>query len=472
MKNLLIWLVPPAVGAIIGYITNAVAIKMLFRPLKEVRFRGIRIPFTPGILPRQRHTLAENIGRMIERDLLTPDIIRQRLGRDDVRRGINNSIAGYTERLLTTPLTKFVDTPDASNGSRADFILSVFRGFIGSPVFDALGDALFMALLEPSSDTGTLSAGFLSLSIRDIAGAEHTEKLRDTLERIIENQLRTHASHTRLESLVPTIENVYPRVTESWVRFLKKPEIHQELEIQGRVFLSNAINKLSPFQRLFLSAGQYEKTIYDRMPEIIDDLIGQLDQLFKDDTIHRRLIALSLDSAQQFLSAKESYPRLSRFIANFVMATADKPLGVLMQHWSPEDIQKLGRKIFAFIKKSALNEHGPLMLRFFKKVLEKQEDLNLRGLFAIDAEHKEQLDALICGKLLAIADKETCAALETINVRTLVSERIDSLDMLTVEHIVLDVMANQFKWINLFGALLGALIGVFQSAFSWFIRGV
>jgi uncharacterized membrane protein YheB (UPF0754 family) len=38
-----------------------------------------------------------------------------------------------------------------------------------------------------------------------------------------------------------------------------------------------------------------------------------------------------------------------------------------------------------------------------------------------------------------------------------------------VEHIVLDVMANQLWWINVFGAILGALIGLFQSFFSWFV---
>jgi uncharacterized membrane protein YheB (UPF0754 family) len=31
-------------------------------------------------------------------------------------------------------------------------------------------------------------------------------------------------------------------------------------------------------------------------------------------------------------------------------------------------------------------------------------------------------------------------------------------------------MANQLWWINIFGAILGALIGLFQSCFSWFIR--
>jgi uncharacterized membrane protein YheB (UPF0754 family) len=55
-------------------------------------------------------------------------------------------------------------------------------------------------------------------------------------------------------------------------------------------------------------------------------------------------------------------------------------------------------------------------------------------------------------------------------VKVLVSDRIDSLDMLRVEKIVLDVMAGQLKWINFFGAILGALIGFIQVFLSLFTR--
>ena len=93
MKTLLLFAVPPAAGAVIGFITNVIAIRMLFRPLKAIRLFGIRLPFTPGLLPRQRHKLADSIGAMVERELLTPEIIRERLRRDDVKEKIKNSVS-------------------------------------------------------------------------------------------------------------------------------------------------------------------------------------------------------------------------------------------------------------------------------------------------------------------------------------------------------------------------------------------
>jgi uncharacterized membrane protein YheB (UPF0754 family) len=41
--------------------------------------------------------------------------------------------------------------------------------------------------------------------------------------------------------------------------------------------------------------------------------------------------------------------------------------------------------------------------------------------------------------------------------------------MLRVERIVLDVMSDQFKWVEIFGGILGFLIGMFQSALALFL---
>ena len=62
---------PPLLGAFIGYLTNKVAIRMLFRPLKPWYVLGMRLPMTPGIIPSKRHELAENIGEMVGEHLMT-----------------------------------------------------------------------------------------------------------------------------------------------------------------------------------------------------------------------------------------------------------------------------------------------------------------------------------------------------------------------------------------------------------------
>ncbi|MFW6049396.1 MAG: DUF445 domain-containing protein, partial [Candidatus Bipolaricaulota bacterium] len=58
----LYWVLVPVVASVIGYSTNWIAIKMLFRPLQEKRVFGFRVPFTPGLVPRRKNEIAENIG--------------------------------------------------------------------------------------------------------------------------------------------------------------------------------------------------------------------------------------------------------------------------------------------------------------------------------------------------------------------------------------------------------------------------
>jgi uncharacterized membrane protein YheB (UPF0754 family) len=63
---------PPIVGGVIGYFTNDIAIKMLFRPYRAIYVGGRRLPFTPGLIPSNQERLAKRISDTIMGSLLTP----------------------------------------------------------------------------------------------------------------------------------------------------------------------------------------------------------------------------------------------------------------------------------------------------------------------------------------------------------------------------------------------------------------
>jgi uncharacterized membrane protein YheB (UPF0754 family) len=64
---------PPIIGGIIGYFTNDIAIKMLFRPYRPLYLFKQRIPFTPGLIPSNQARLAQRIADTIMSSLLTPE---------------------------------------------------------------------------------------------------------------------------------------------------------------------------------------------------------------------------------------------------------------------------------------------------------------------------------------------------------------------------------------------------------------
>ena len=59
------------VGGFIGYITNHLAIKMLFKPHRKYYFLKIPIPFTPGIIPKQKNKLAKKIAESFDNHLFS-----------------------------------------------------------------------------------------------------------------------------------------------------------------------------------------------------------------------------------------------------------------------------------------------------------------------------------------------------------------------------------------------------------------
>lgn len=61
----------PIIGAGIGYCTNYIAVKMLFRPYYPKKIGKWQLPFTPGIIPRRQPDLARAIGSAVGNNLFT-----------------------------------------------------------------------------------------------------------------------------------------------------------------------------------------------------------------------------------------------------------------------------------------------------------------------------------------------------------------------------------------------------------------
>nr|WP_238988177.1 DUF445 family protein [Filibacter tadaridae] len=67
------------IGALIGGLTNHLAIKMLFRPHEAKYIGKWRVPFTPGLIPKRRDELATQLGKTVTNYLLTPETFRKKL---------------------------------------------------------------------------------------------------------------------------------------------------------------------------------------------------------------------------------------------------------------------------------------------------------------------------------------------------------------------------------------------------------
>jgi uncharacterized membrane protein YheB (UPF0754 family) len=317
-------------------------------------------------------------------------------------------------------------------------------------------------------------------SIPEILGGARTAAFREKQDAFIRQTINRKMAGLPLK-LRPLLFDLYPDAVSAFFKLLDRPDIRREMEIQGRIFLDNAIQKLSVVQRFFISAGQYDRTLSERMPEIIDDLVKQLEKLLADNAIQRRTADYLSDTALSLAAGPDNYNRLVKLISDALFSLEERPigefLGVLGINGVPELVAGI-RRFFTGERADGegggitTEEGGPAgaALSAIKVFLDRHAAMTVGEFFSIDEEKKRRIDGAILKKLFLLADRQTESVLKTINIRAMVTERIDSLDMLRVERIVLDVMADQLKWINLFGAILGALIGGVEVLASTLIR--
>lgn len=99
------YIMGPAIGAVIGYITNDIAIRMLFRPHTAKYLFGIKIPFTPGIIPKEKGRIAASIGGAISANLINREVLEKNLLSDEMIDKIQGAIEEFFETQKNNPET-------------------------------------------------------------------------------------------------------------------------------------------------------------------------------------------------------------------------------------------------------------------------------------------------------------------------------------------------------------------------------
>lgn len=114
MALILKYILAPLLGGIIGYITNDIAIKMLFHPRKAIYIGKFHIPFTPGLIPQQKKRIAKSIGRVVSSQLLNTETMKSAV--------LSQSAVDRLRSRIQEQLTKLSEDPRAIR----DFLLQRF----------------------------------------------------------------------------------------------------------------------------------------------------------------------------------------------------------------------------------------------------------------------------------------------------------------------------------------------------------
>lgn len=150
----------PLIGALIGYCTNFIAVKMLFRPHRPIMLGSWRLPFTPGLIPKRKDELAGAIGSAISDVLLTKEDLAKALPSGEIKKSIAGELWQRFER--TKESTRSVE--------------ETISGFISREQYEKIRDRLEERITEKATEA------LKKLKISEIVVEEGSRAIKEKVQ--------------------------------------------------------------------------------------------------------------------------------------------------------------------------------------------------------------------------------------------------------------------------------------------------
>jgi uncharacterized membrane protein YheB (UPF0754 family) len=112
--QIILYCLIPVISAFIGWITNYFAVKMIFRPRREINILGLRII---GLIPKRKMDLAAKIAQTVETELISHRDIRAIIQTEEFHLQIGSVIKKKIDsliqsRMASNPLISMFITPE------------------------------------------------------------------------------------------------------------------------------------------------------------------------------------------------------------------------------------------------------------------------------------------------------------------------------------------------------------------------
>lgn len=239
----------PVIGAIIGYATNWIAVKMLFRPHKEVRVMGWKLPFTPGVIPKGQGRLARAVGRAVEEQLLTREVLEEELLSEEKMQKMKDMISDWVETQKASEKTvKKVAEDLISEDSVEDFIDSTE---------EKMTDMIFERIQE--MDPGHMIA---------------EKVLEAAKEKLAESMFGMMIGGSMLEPIAKQVEDkINEYVTEYGRPYVEQVVMQESLKLQEAT-VGSAFSAVEGYGLDLpeLVVSQYESIVREKLPQILETL--------------------------------------------------------------------------------------------------------------------------------------------------------------------------------------------------------
>lgn len=284
-------IIPILVGALIGYCTNYIAIKMLFRPQKPIYVFGKKLPFTPGVIPKNKSRIAAAVGNAVGQNLFTNQDIVNAITESGLKNNLSEKImdtAFNTGSSIKDYIDKYYSKKSSENDDLIQTELSKEVDYDASDCDDVIIEETdYDKIKNKVSDviTSKILGAFekidLNAMVSQIASKTLSEKVKGTMMEIFLNESTVSAMSAPIgTSIAEYIKNhgeeiIYPLVDTEVDSFMEKPvsENLEELGLDTNI-LESSVNKL--FDTAVSKCGSMISEYID-IPGIVESKINKMD---------------------------------------------------------------------------------------------------------------------------------------------------------------------------------------------------
>lgn len=497
----MVYVISITVGAIIGYVTNWLAIKMLFRPRKEIRIGGKRVPFTPGLIPKERDRISASVGKAIGEHLLTKETLIEALDNDRIRKHISHWI-GEKVGDLKNKSNSLEELLEKLLGQRYTRVVEKVRGLLVANIVQFLqaeeNKAKFTEVIREfikkalmTSPEGLVSSDYLiktkEFTINKLKDLRGSKDLKDKLQVYIEkNILVLEESERSLQDILPEgitasvkayIYNSRGDICQGISKLLKQPNVSNRLKVAIGSMISNNLNSL-------VAAFIKPDTVYNKLTAALDDY-------FKEDENQRNVALMINDSIQRLL--EDRIGELLKKISEEDRVTLTKALVDMLAENLLTDtvIDNIFDELEkGFLKYASLDQmltnineeydskvadfiidrfqeyaSGESFLLFVDKLTGwGLEQVGKTVPAAIMGDDLDKITRVITEAWDALFQRflnnDAQAIIAAMDIPKVVEARINTFDVAYTEEIILSLAKKELTAITWLGALLGAIMGI------------
>ena len=464
----------PLVAGVVGYVTNKIAIKMLFRPYKPKWYTlGWQ-----GIVPKTRPKLANKISEIVGQKLLAHDDFLYALENNDIKSSIhniienklslltqkdiyalirlyniedkiiankesinsliNNTVYFFIEQLcqkqiniekLQKPLINIIQTFNVDNAVYAE-IDSVISKFYEEN--KKLQEILPAKLLEKKYELADILTKYIMVKIKDLGGNKNIQNI--LAQKIINFKNEMFSSSSGMDALKAGFVSLF--ITDEKITNMvsdELPHIAYDLSKNQEIY-NNIYNAIIKEIDNFLKKNTQEVALFLGFQDKFSIACAVKNVIYEKYNINDKIISLIMDKLYKY--------------NNLTINEVLKIMQVNIQD---------------FIKIDVINILGSVNYKTLKNNL-------INKISGYIAENSKKISSIITDLAIKLIKGNLKYALNAINIEKIVKDKINALPLPEVENILFSFMKEHFKWINILGFFIGFFIGLVQALSVYFIK--